>query len=233
MRARRRAGDDAHGRGPALGRVGVQLVVGQRVAGAEPQAPERRVERRDRGPAHPHHRVAPRLAAARRVARPLVPDAQAAGHRRAAVGDEQLAVVALQDLERVQGQQRMECPHRDARLAQAAPEAVRGPDRAERVVEHAHAHLRGGALGEDLGEASAGMVVADDVVLEVDPAPRRGDVGEHRGEGDGAVGMVVERVAGDGARARRAIDREAERVAHPAGAPAPPRPRTASTGRSA
>src|SRR2546426_1058918 len=90
--------------------------------------------------------------------------------------------------------------------------------------------------------APAGRVVADDVVLEVHPAARRGDRGEHRVQGARAVGVVLEAIAVDGPGARRAVDGEGERVAgggrggggnaHPTAA-CPPRPSVASAGRSA
>src|SRR2546430_12931362 len=64
-----------------------------------------------------------------------------------------------------------------------------------------------------VGETPAGRVVADDVVLEVHPAARRGDRGEHRVQGARAVGVVLEAIAGDGPGARRAVDGEGERVA--------------------
>ena len=142
-------------------------------------------------------------------------------------------MIAFHHLEGAQGQQRMKPAYLDARLAQAAPEAAGRADRSERVVQDAHAHLGRSPLHQDVGEAPAGVVVADDVVLEVDPPARGRHVREHRRQGDGAIGVVLESVALDGAGTRRAVDRETERVAHPAGAPAPPRPRVASTGRSA
>src|SRR2546430_11361987 len=43
-----------------------------------------------------------------------------------------------------------------------------------------------------VGETPAGRVVADDVVLEVHPAARRGDRGEHRVQGARAVGVRSE-----------------------------------------
>ena len=144
-------------------------------------------------------------------------------------------MVALQHFEGTQRQQPVERPHLDTGLAQAVPEAAAGADGAERVVEHARPHASARALAQRVGEAATGVVVADDVVLEVDPAPCRRDVGEHRREGGRAVGILLERVPRDWAGARRAVDGEVELVGHPAGAPppAPPRPRAASTGRRA
>src|SRR2546426_12569396 len=88
--------------------------------------------------------------------------------------------------------------------------------------------------------APAGRVVADDVVLEVHPAARRGDRGEHRVQGARAVGVVLEAIAVDGPGARRAVDGEGERVArggrggggdrHPP-PPRPPRTRPTPPGR--
>src|SRR3989442_11499155 len=47
----------------------------------------------------------------------------------------------------------------------------------------------------------------------MDPAPGLGDEPEHDLERPGAVGMMLQSVTGDRARARRPVDREAELVA--------------------
>src|SRR5207253_333813 len=99
--------------------------------------------------------------------------------------------------------------------------------------------------------AAAGRVVADDVILEMDPTLRRPNPGQHRVQGTWAVGVVLEAVAADWPRAGSAVDgqrqlaalgrwgrrprvgaRNRGGAAHATGACAP-RPSAPSTGRSA
>src|SRR3989442_860207 len=120
--------------------------------------------------------------------------------------------------------------------------AAGGTERAEGVVQDAYTDAGTGSLDERVGEALARRVVADDVVLEMHPATRGGDRGEHRLERARAVGVKLQAVALDRSGARRAVDREGERVgrarpgcgrkAHPT-APCGPRPRALSAGPSA
>ena len=241
-RPARHARQDARRRGPTFHGIGFQLVGRERRAGAPPDAGERVVERRGGGSGDGHHGVAPRPAPARGVSRPLVADAQPAGHRPTAVGDEQLAVITGEYVERVAGEERVEGAHLDAGLGEPSPVAPRGAERAEGIVQDTHPDSGAGPLDQRVGEAPTGRVVADDVVLEVHPAARRGDRGEHRVQGARAVGVVLEAIAVDGPGARRAVDGEGERVAgggrggggnaHPTAA-CPPRPSSTSAGRSA
>src|SRR6266702_4284484 len=142
----------------------------------------------------------------------------------------------------------MEGAHLDAGMRELAPVAPRRAERAEGVVQHAYRDPRPGPLRERLREAAPGAVVPDDVVLEVHPALRTGDQREHRLEGAGAVGVMLEPVAADGPGTRRPVDRAGELVtlggedaagreprgdAHPTGAPDAPSPSAPSTGRSA
>src|SRR5256886_6743409 len=209
-------------------------------AGAPPDAGERVVERRGGGSGDGHHGVAPRPAPARGVSHPLVADAQPAGHRPTAVGDEQLAVITGEYVERVAGEEGVEGAHLDAALSEPPPVAPRRAERAEGIVQDTHVDSGAGPLDQRVGETPAGRVVADDVVLEVHPAARRGDRGEHRVQGARAVGVVLAAIAVDGPGARRAVDGEGERVAgggrgggggaHPP-APLPPEPSVASARR--
>src|SRR5947209_2051089 len=98
-------------------------------------------------------------------------------------------------------------------VGEPPPLAPRGAERPEGTVQDTHPDPGAGPLDQRVGEAPAGRVVADDVVLEVHPAARRGDRGEHRVQGARAVGVVLEAIAVDGPGARRAVDGEGERVA--------------------
>src|SRR5439155_15339754 len=134
--------------------------------------------------------------------------------------------------------------HFDAGLDELPPVAARRAERAEGVVQHADADAGTGALGERVGEAPTGRVVADDVVLEVHPAARGGDRGQHRVQRTRAVGMMLEAIAFDRPRAGGTVERQGQLVArgerggrrsgnaHPTAACAP-RPSAPSAGRSA
>src|SRR2546422_4954904 len=103
---------------------------------------------------------------------------------------------------------------------------------------------------ERLREPAPGAVVADDVVLEVDRATSGGDLLEHRLQGAGAVGVMLEPIPADRPSAGGPVDRMAQLVArgerrsaarapggsaHPTGAPAggAASPSAPSTGRHA
>ncbi len=153
-------------------------------------------------------------------------------------------MVTRQQVERVAGEERVEGTHLGAGLDEAPPIAARRAERAEGIVQHAHADAGPRALGERVGEAPAGGVVADDVVLEVHPAACRADRGHHRVQRARAVGVVLEAVAFDRPRAGGAVERQGQLVArgkgvgrrsrnaHPTAACAP-RPSAPSAGRSA
>ena len=200
----------AHDGAAARRRIGRELVGRERRPGAAPDAGEGAVQRRGGRPGDGDHRIAPRPAPAGGIPRPLVADAETADHRPPAVGGEQLAVVALRQLEGARREQRMKRPHLDARLPQPAPEAMRRADRTERVVQHAHPHARARPLGERVREATARRVVADDVILEVDGGTGRGDGGDHGIEGPGAVGVMLQVVPADRPGTGRPVDRPAQ-----------------------
>ena len=99
-------------------------------------------------------------------------------------------------------------------------------------------HVRPRPLRERLREAPAGVVVADDVVLEVDPALGRRDQVEHRGVGLRAVNE--KRVRGcrgsagpPAARLSARLDRPAPQPRRPVPGHAGPRPSRRSCGRRA
>ena len=161
-----------------------------------------------------------------RVACPLVADAQATGHGAAPVHGQQFAMIAGEDPERMRREQGMERPHLDTRLTQPSPKPVRRADGAEGVVEHAHGDAGAGFDGQRIVEACANPVVADDVVLEMNPLGRAGDFFEHRGERPGAVGVVEKDVPADRRCPGRAVDSEPQGLRHR-------RPKAASAGRSA
>src|SRR5207249_2476279 len=96
-----------------------------------------------------------------------VADAQSADHGLRAVGDEQLTVIALEDLERVPRENPVEGAHLRPGLHEPPPVATGRADRAEGVVQHADRHPSPRALGEGVGEAATGAIVPDDVVLEM------------------------------------------------------------------
>src|SRR5256886_15098214 len=90
-------------------------------AGAPPDAGERVVERRRGGSRDGHHGVAPRPAPARGGSHPLVADAQPAGHRPTAVGDEQPAGITGGYVERGAGGGGVGGAHPDAAPMEAPP----------------------------------------------------------------------------------------------------------------
>src|SRR5213082_3070112 len=92
-------------------RIGRELVRWERRPGAAPDAGEGAVQRRGRRPGDGDHGVAPRPAPAGGIPRPLVTDAQTTDHRPPSVGGEQLAVVALRQLEGARREQGMKRPH--------------------------------------------------------------------------------------------------------------------------
>src|SRR2546430_15264404 len=114
----------------------------------------------------------------------------------------------------------MKRPHLGARLPQPAPVATRRADRAERVVQHAHAHTGARPLRERVREAAARRIVADDVILEVDGDASRGDRRKHDIERARAVGVVLQAVAADPPGPRRAGGRPAPPRRRPRRAPA-------------
>src|SRR5882672_11065406 len=141
--------------------------------------------------------------------------------------DDELAVVAAEQLEGAAPQQGPEGSDLGTRAPQLATESPPGPYAAERIVQHPHPHPGPGPLRERGAEAVPGAVAADDVVLEMNGATRARDQREHRVERSRAVGKMPHGVAGDQARGAGAVERAREAVGHP------PRPSAASTGRSA
>src|SRR5258708_2389577 len=136
----------------------------------------------------------------------------------------------------------MEAADVDACVTQPAPERAAGPEGAEAVVQHAHVPPGARARRQRLAEAPTGGVVANDVVLEMDPPLGGRDHVQHRGERGRAVGVVRQRVAGDRPDAggavhglREASEGEGPGVerAHPAGRAAAPSDNVSSTGRRA
>lgn len=67
---------------------------------------------------------------------------------------------------------------------------------ADRIVKEAHVEPIARPLGEEIEEAPAGLVVADDVILGPDGTPGRADGLLLPREGPGVVGEVLEAVAG-------------------------------------
>ena len=92
-------------------------------------------------------------------------------------------MVALLETEaRTPRKERMELRDLDSGGAQLGGEGVGQLERAERVVQHAHADARLRALDQRCEEAPARLVVAQDVRLEMDVAPGARDRFEHRRE---------------------------------------------------
>ena len=125
------------------------------------------------GPAELDPGVAPGGDARCGVAGPLVADAHARDGGIAAVDRHHLAVVAAQQVERVAHGRRGEGAHPRAGVAQWAPEALRRGPAPEPVVQHPHLDAVAGPVGQRVAEHAAGAVVAEDVVLQVDPARAR------------------------------------------------------------
>ena len=135
-----------------------------------------------RGAADLDTRVAPRGQAALRRALPHPSHAEAGDERDLAVDHEALAVVAPDPPQRLVQARRVVAPDVHAALAQAAPEAGGGlAQGAEPVVDDPDRDPLPRLLQERGGEALPRVVVVDDVVLEVDGAPRLSDRGQPRG----------------------------------------------------
>jgi hypothetical protein len=184
---------------------------GDRPPGGAPGHLERRIERRRRRPGDLDAGVAPRCEPARRVADPFVADALPAGHGARAVGDEQLAMVPGEVGEDLEEMGRVERADLDSGPAEIAPVAAGGVDASEPVVEHPDGHAVPRPGAQRLGEAPADGIIADDVVLEMDPAVRTGDLREHRGVRGGAVHQQTDAVAGDRACTGSAVHRRLDR----------------------
>ena len=219
---------DAHGGRAALFRRQGELILRKRLAGARPHATERRLERRDRGSANVHHRVAPARLLGDRIAGPFVADAETARHCTAAIHDEQFAVIPAERLHRAGRPERPKRAHVDAVTPQLAPEPAAGAARPKRVVQDTDAHTGARALRPRRREAAAGFVVVNDVVLEMDGALGAADHVEHGVERIAAEREMPDEIAGNRPRARRAIERPRKRVSHQL-----PRPSDDSTVRSA
>ena len=89
----------------------------------------------------------------------------------AAVDDEQLAVVACVDVERVlilHGIRRVELAHDDAGRLEAHPKLAVGAAAADAVVDDAHRHALARFRGERFRELGAHLVVGENVGLEMD-----------------------------------------------------------------
>ena len=232
-RLTRQAFHDAHGGRTAFVGLGRRLVVGQWAAGARPHPAERRIERRNRRSAHDHHGIAPAGLSRPRVAGPFVADAETTRHRALTIDDEQLAVIAAERLDRTARPDRLEGAAVHAVTAQLAPEPAARAAAAERIVEDSDADAGAGPLRPCACEAAAGLVVVNDVILEMHRALRARDHLEHRIERMVADRDVPEDVARNRPRTCRAVQRPRERVRRRNGGGHPPRPSEGSTGRSA
>ena len=169
-RLSRNAFHDAHGGRAAFIRRRSRVVVGKRAAGARPHPSERRFERGDGRPTHDHHRITPTGPSLPGITRPFVADAEAAGHRAFAVDDEQLAVIAAERFDWPARPDRSERANVHAVTPQLAPEPAAGAAAAEGIIQDSDAHAGAGPLGPRRGEAAAGVIVVDDVILEMDGA---------------------------------------------------------------
>ena len=137
--------------------------------------------------------VAPRTPL--RAAHVAVGDVHAADEARAAVDDDDLAVVAVIDLAReareLDVQEGMDL---DSRLAHLPEERLLDAAAPHVVVENPHADSLAGLRGERVAEAAARLVVAEDVVLQVDVVVCPGDLPEQRLHLRSAVGVGVMRL---------------------------------------
>jgi len=168
-----------------------------------------------------------------RIARPFVADAQPPGHRALTVDDEEFAVIAAERFDRAAGPDRPERADVDAIAAQLAPESAAGAAGAEGIVQDVHADPGARPLRPRARETAPGVIVLNDVILEMNSALRARDHFEHHVEGDTAHRDVADEVAGNRSSTRRAIQRPRERVGRRNGGGHPPSPSDGSTGRSA
>src|SRR5262249_25343529 len=126
-----------------------------------------------------HAGVAPGRNAARRVAHPVLADAEAGDEPDRPVHAEHLAMIPAEPAQRTRETGRVVAAHLDAARAQSLPEAPRGlSEAAHPVVDDADAHAVPGLRDQGGAELLADRVVVDDVALEVDAAGRAGDRAE-------------------------------------------------------
>jgi hypothetical protein len=169
----------------------------------EPVLGERPEQAAHDGAAHADVGVAP-VVGVLRVPRPLLGDADAAGHPHPAVGDQQLAVGAVgdpPDRVRLHGP---EAADLDARLAHAVEHAGLHLQRPDRVHEHVAGHAGAGALGDRVGHLVGDVAAPVRVGEQAERAFRLADRLEVRGEDRVAVDEQLHVVApGDGGARQR------------------------------
>src|SRR5690606_28810291 len=171
-------------------------------------------ERPGRGPLDQDGGVPPGLLATLGVASPFVTDAEPAGHRPVAVDHQQLAVVARDELHRLEQVRATEGADLDPALAKAIPELATGPRAAEPVVQQPHLDALTRPRDQGVGEALAAFVVVDDVVLEMDPVAGFPDQAMHRLVGLRSVEEQLDRVARNRAGTGRTLEGAIDRIDH-------------------
>jgi len=141
----------------------------ERIPARAKHADERLLHRCDCRTADLDPRIAPGRNTACRISDPHPPDAQPGDESDASVDRQQLAMIAMQNIERACEAEWIEGTHFDAGGAERAPEAARrAVERAQPVVDQSDDDAVTRTRGERIGKLRTDLVVADEVVLEQD-----------------------------------------------------------------
>ena len=138
---------------------------GHRIADLVPQPREGTRRRQRRGAPQFGPGVAP--GSVLLSARPFVAYAKPPDEGHFTVDAHQLAVVALEDPERIAQAGRVEGAHLDALFPEGLPVATRRGPAPHPVVQNPYLQALFGLCHEDVAERAAGLVVAQHIVLEV------------------------------------------------------------------
>jgi hypothetical protein len=130
----------------------------------------------DSGPSDLQTRITPRWYATVRVTDPHLPYAQARDESNTPVDSDQLSVIPAQPSERAIQARRVEAPDLHSGFRQRSPEARRGlAERPHPVIQQPDAHPLTRLARQGVAETPTGVIVVNDVALEMDRSPRSVD----------------------------------------------------------
>ncbi len=174
----RNIGDDAEAGRPGRGDdpAGALLPGGEFLPGHRPDLGEGLFNVSDRGPMHLHPGIAPGLDFFGGEPLPGHADAEPGDVADLAVHRQHLAVVAREPAEGTIKARTVEAAHLNAASAQPLPEGARGlAESPQPVIDDPDAYSFSSLLQQGIGESAAGRIPINDITLEMDMLPGRGD----------------------------------------------------------